>query len=201
MASLQIHHIFFAASFVVLIAVSVSSLPPPGVHGVGDERGWTVPSASGDGTETLSQWATRRRFHVGDVLDFEHWDGSVHLVSHGDYEQCATASPARSRLAGGDTRFKLARHGLFYFISGVPARCEAGQRMVVRVVVRTSQISAPAPAPTPAPGPAMPPSDDDTKLAPSTLPFKILVSAALGFLVGVIFFGGLLWLLVYAFRA
>ena len=62
------------------------------------------------------------------------------LARRGDYQRCrATASPAMRRFAGGgsggDTEFVLDRPGTFYFASAVPGRCEAGQRMVVRVVV------------------------------------------------------------------
>lgn len=55
---------YFAVSCALLVA-SVSSLPPPAVFQVGDERGWTVPP---NGTETYNHWAKRNRFQVGDVL-------------------------------------------------------------------------------------------------------------------------------------
>lgn len=69
---------FFAAATcaALLLAASASSspLPPPPAgavqRDVGDDAGYwteTVPPA-GDATETLSQWAERQRWHVGDVL-------------------------------------------------------------------------------------------------------------------------------------
>ena len=69
-------------------------------------------------------------------------------MRRGDYDGCRTASPVR-RLAGSggggaDTKFRLDRPGLFYFISDVPARCEAGQRMVVRAAdARDDALGAP----------------------------------------------------------
>ncbi|XP_062221001.1 early nodulin-like protein 21 [Phragmites australis] len=132
----------------VLLAASVSSLPPS-VFNVGDERGWTVPS--GNGTETYNHWAKRNRFQVGDVLDFKYANDSVLLVNHDDYKQCSTDSPL-SRFTDGDTKFTFDRYGLFYFVSGVPGHCEAGQRMIARVKAPSALTGAPAAAP------GMPPS-------------------------------------------
>ncbi|CAN6204789.1 unnamed protein product, partial [Urochloa humidicola] len=47
---------------------------------------------------------------------------------------------------GGDARFELDRQGTFYFASGVPGRCEAGQRMAVSVAGDVT--TAPPPPPT-----------------------------------------------------
>ena len=116
-------------------------------------------------------------------------------MRRGDYDGCRAASPVR-RLAGGggggaDTKFRLDRPGLFYFIGGVPARCEAGQRMVVRVV---DALGAPTPAPAPSPGgmdeePA-PPSGD----RPIPVPFKLFVAAFVGFISGCFLAGFIVWL-------
>jgi len=122
-------------------------------------------------------------------------------VRQDDYERCSAASPAR-RFAddGGDTRLTLGHPGLFYFISGAPARCEAGQRMVVRVVDARSSVGgggAPTPAPAPAPGPGvMEPSDSDTPSDDRPIPvwFKLLPPALLGFLAGCFFAGVIMWL-------
>ncbi|RLM85189.1 hypothetical protein C2845_PM04G19200 [Panicum miliaceum] len=140
----------------------------------------------------------RHRFHVGDVLDFKYSkNDSVLLVRRGDYGGCRAASPVR-RLAGGgaDTKFRLDRPGLFYFISGVPARCEAGQRMVVRVVDARDSLGAPTPAPAPAPGgmddepSGTPPSGDH----PIPVPFKLFVAAFIGFISGCFLAGFIVWL-------
>ncbi|WVZ73871.1 hypothetical protein U9M48_022129 [Paspalum notatum var. saurae] len=138
----RIHFAVFAVSC-ALLAASALALPPA-VFKVGDERGWTVPS--GNGTETYNHWAKRNRFQVGDVLNFKYVNDSVLLVDHDDYKQCSTASPV-SRFTDGDTKFTLDRYGLFYFVSGVPGHCEAGQRMITRVASASALNGAPAAAP------------------------------------------------------
>ncbi|KAL5213509.1 hypothetical protein ABZP36_024356 [Zizania latifolia] len=150
MASLVV---FAAAAFVLLAgAVSVSSST---VYTVGDERGWAVPSSNG--VESYNHWAKRNRFQVGDVLDFRYMNDSVLVVNHDDYKQCKAASPV-SRFTDGDTKFTFDRYGLFFFISGVPAHCEEGQRMIVRVMAESALSAAPSTAPTPTAAPPPPAS-------------------------------------------
>ncbi|KAG8072213.1 hypothetical protein GUJ93_ZPchr0006g43005 [Zizania palustris] len=145
MASLVV---FAAAAFVLLAgAVSVSSST---VYTVGDERGWAVPSSST--VESYNHWAKRNRFQVGDVLDFRYVNDSVLVVNHDDYKQCKSASPV-SRFTDGDTKFTFDRYGLFFFICGVPAHCEEGQRMIVRVMAESALSAAPSTAPTPTSAP------------------------------------------------
>ncbi|KAK3155141.1 hypothetical protein QOZ80_2BG0199380 [Eleusine coracana subsp. coracana] len=132
-----------AASCALLVA-SVSSLQPT-VFNVGDEKGWTVPS--GNGTESYNHWAKRNRFQVGDILEFKYANDSVLRVSHDDYKQCSTETPM-SRFTDGDTKFPFDTFGPFYFISGVPGHCEAGQRMIARVMA-PSTLTGGAPATTP----------------------------------------------------
>ncbi|KAM0850219.1 hypothetical protein ACQ4PT_053238 [Festuca glaucescens] len=135
-----------AATICILLAASV---PPsssiPAVYSVGDVRGWALPS--GNGTETYNHWAKKNRFQVGDVLDFKYVNDSVFLVNHDDYKMCSTASPV-SRFTDGDTKFAFDRPGFFYFVSGVPGHCEAGQRMIVRVVAHSALAAAPASPPS-----------------------------------------------------
>ena len=135
------------------------------------------------------------------VSDFKYaGDDSVLLVRLGDYERCRAASPLR-RFAdgGGGTRFALARPGLFYFISGAPALCEAGPHMAVRVVdgaLRPSLTSgAPTPAPAPAPGtqPSDTPPSGHRRLS---LAQKQLAAAAIGFGAGFILIFSVVWLCV-----
>ncbi|CAN6211044.1 unnamed protein product [Urochloa humidicola] len=195
-----------AASCGVLLpgGSAAASSRAPAVYFVGDASGWAVPPANA--TDALSKWAIRHRFHVGDVLVFKYSnnDDSVLLVRRGDYDGCRAASPVPAITltgvgGGGDTfivqLFRLDRPGLFFFISGVEARCEAGQRMVVHVA-----DGAPTPAPAPAPGgtdndePASstPPSGD----RPIPVPFKLFVAAGLGFLSGCFLAGLIIWLIV-----
>ncbi|KAJ1290104.1 hypothetical protein BS78_02G217000 [Paspalum vaginatum] len=178
-----------AASCSALVLGGASSAPSPSrpaaVFDVGEARGWAVPPAND--ANALNKWAMSHRFHVGDVLDFKYADGdSVLLVRRGDYDGCRAASPVRRFAdAGDDTRFRLDRLGLFYFISGVPARCEAGQRMVLLVVDARSSLGGSAPTPAPAPAPATVedgPSDD----RPVPVPFRLFVAAGLGFVGGCI---------------
>ncbi|CAN6280135.1 unnamed protein product [Urochloa humidicola] len=148
MAASSLRLAVFALSC-ALLAASASSLPPA-VFNVGDERGWTVPS--GNGTETYNHWAKRTPMQVGDILSFKYANDSVLLVSHDDYKQCSTETPL-SRFTGGDTKFRLDGYGPFYFLSGVPGHCEAGQRMIARVRAPSSQTAG-----APAAAPGMPPT-------------------------------------------
>ncbi|CAO2040863.1 unnamed protein product [Urochloa humidicola] len=146
MASLRLA--VFAISC-ALLASSAAALPPA-VFIVGDERGWAVPS--GNGTETYNHWAKRTPMQVGDILSFKYANDSVLLVSHDDYKQCSTEKPL-SRFTDGDTKFRLDGYGPFYFLSGVPGHCEAGQRMIARVRAPSSQTAG-----APAAAPGMPPT-------------------------------------------
>jgi hypothetical protein len=78
--------------------------------------------------------------------EFKYVNDSVLVVSHDDYKQCSTKAPL-SQFTDGDTKFTFDRFGLFYFVSGVPGHCEAGQRMIVRVMAPSSLTNAPAAAP------------------------------------------------------
>ncbi|KAF0908877.1 hypothetical protein E2562_030181 [Oryza meyeriana var. granulata] len=144
MASLVV----LAAAALVLLAATVS-VSSATVYTVGEERGWTVPSENG--TESYNHWARRYHYRIGDVLGFKYVNDSVLVVNHDGYKQCGAPSPV-SRFTDGDTKFRLDRSGLFYFISGVPEHCEGGQRMSLRVNYDSGRAdalgSAPAPGPT-----------------------------------------------------
>ncbi|CAL5087804.1 unnamed protein product [Urochloa decumbens] len=160
---------FLAATCALLLAASASPpLPPPPAtpqRDSGDEMGWTVvpPGSNGNGTEgTLTQWAERQHFHVGDILDFKSWNGTVLLLARRrDYDRCG---------GGGDARFELDRPGTFYFSSGVPGRCEAGQRMAVRAVDAPVHFSF-------APTSGVDPGGYLTTAPPPTVVFKLTPSA------------------------
>ncbi|RCV12135.1 hypothetical protein SETIT_2G245000v2 [Setaria italica] len=198
MAGLRFAVLFAATSAVLLLAASATSRPPA-MYVVGDQMGWAVPP--GGATGALNEWAARHRFLVGDVLDFKYSNGdAVLLVSPGDYERCSAASPV-SRFAdggggGGGTRFTLGRPGLLYFISGAPARCEAGQRMAVRVVnARRRSLTSGAPTPAPAPAPGTLTSDTPHR-RPLSLAQKQFAAAAIGFGAGFILTYFIVWLCV-----
>ncbi|XVE96688.1 hypothetical protein REPUB_Repub02eG0244200 [Reevesia pubescens] len=112
---------------------------------VGGERGWTKPT--GNESETYNEWASRNRFHVGDSLYFKYINDSVMVVNHTSYTKCSVTNPI-FKFEDGDTVFEFDRYGFFYFISGERGHCEAGQKLIVRVMVHPA-ISSPQPAPSP----------------------------------------------------
>ena len=71
------------------------------------------------------------------------------VVTEDDYNNCRAARPIFFS-NNGDTEVELDRPGPFYFISGVSAHCERGQRMVVKVLSQ----GAPPPAPPSPPSPS-----------------------------------------------
>ncbi|WOL19192.1 early nodulin-like protein 1 [Canna indica] len=130
---------------------------------VGGSRGWTVPV--GNETESYNQWAIRNRFHVGDSLHFEYHNDSVLVVDRQNYGECNTADPL-IEYDDGDTTFRFDRYGFFYFISGEPGHCEAGQRLIVRVMVHPAVANSPGPAPSQQPGGGSSDSGSDSEPGP-----------------------------------
>ena len=94
--------------------------------------------------------------------DFKYdMNDSVLVVTRDDYKLCAAARPAQ-RFGGGDTRFCLDHGGFCYFISGAPGHCQAGQRMMLRVLEQGRQEGGGDPAPpAEAPDDAMAPGGED----------------------------------------
>ncbi|KAF3320584.1 mavicyanin-like protein [Carex littledalei] len=123
---------------------------------VGGPAGWTVPSAQDP--DFYNHWASRNRFHVGDVLNFLNEADSVLVVSGiENYMQCNTTAPIQE-LPAGNTVFQFTRYGFYYFISGQVAHCLAGQRMIVRVMVHPDPDSiSPSLPPVPSPSEAAAP--------------------------------------------
>ncbi|URE18205.1 Plastocyanin-like domain [Musa troglodytarum] len=146
---------------------------------VGGSRGWIVPA--GDEAESYNRWAMRNRFHVGDSVcklhlapavyvvllffhpaansslscnhvDFKYKNDSVLVVDREAYGDCNTTDPLLA-FDDGNTTFRFDRYGFFFFISGTPGHCEAGQRLIVRVMVHPEFAAAgPGPAPGLQPG-------------------------------------------------
>ncbi|MQL99831.1 hypothetical protein Taro_032562, partial [Colocasia esculenta] len=115
---------------------------------VGGRDGWVQQPR-----ESYMQWAERNRFQVNDSLVFRYRprDDSVLVVSMQDFDACDTTRPIR-KFDNGDTIFQFDRSGPFFFISGVPGRCQAGQKL--EVVVMSSRRRPPVPPPpTAAPSP------------------------------------------------
>ncbi|KAK3128987.1 hypothetical protein QOZ80_6BG0469620 [Eleusine coracana subsp. coracana] len=147
-----------AASCILLLVVALASSSAwatPQVFVVGGEpRGWRKPEPN---DETYNHWAARNRFHIGDFLQFKYEkNDSVLVISRDDYKLCGAARPMQ-HFEGGDTRFRLDRSGFFYFLSGAPGHCDAGQRLATRVMAK-QEATPPARAPAAA---AMSPGSDD----------------------------------------
>ncbi|KAF2288948.1 hypothetical protein GH714_022981 [Hevea brasiliensis] len=105
--------------------------------------GWTKPPANQ--THSYNDWSTKNSFHIGDSLHFRYQRDSVLVVNSKGYESCNVSNPI-SKFDDGDTVFELDRYGLFYFISGESGHCEAGQKMVVRVMLTPSGSAVSVPS-------------------------------------------------------
>ncbi|CAL9769393.1 unnamed protein product [Musa acuminata subsp. burmannicoides] len=164
-------HLFFFLSVSLLLS-TLSAYE----FRVGGPRGWTKPT--GDELENYNHWATKNRFHIGDSLcklslslysikivllaritfdssfldelsDFKYENDSVLVVDKNAYKECDTKAPLL-KFVGGNTTFTFDRHGYFYFISGEPGNCKAGERLIIRVMVHWEVvISGDAPSPQP----------------------------------------------------
>ena len=88
---------------------------------------------------------------------------SVLVVDREDYNKCETSKPVREFIDG-NTTFRFDRFGFFYFISGLKEHCEAGQKLIVRVMVHPEVLS-PLHAPSPLPN-----GDDGSSPGPSVKP-------------------------------
>ncbi|KAJ3687871.1 hypothetical protein LUZ61_017035 [Rhynchospora tenuis] len=145
--------------FLLCLATSLLILFNPAVadqYTVGGPVGWTMPTEGNEAESNYNHWALRTRFHVGDSLYFKYENDSVLLVSRDDYRNCETFNPIAG-FTDGNTTFEFDREGFFYFISGEPGHCEAGQRMIVRVMVQPGDMS-PSGSPSASPGPWSSPS-------------------------------------------
>ncbi|XP_028793964.1 early nodulin-55-1-like [Neltuma alba] len=142
----------------------------------GSQDSWTLPRPSPD---SLSHWAHRRHFRVGDALLWKY-DGrteSVLEVKEEDYKSCNTAKTI-SKYNDGDTKVELNRAGSFYFISGSNGHCQQGLRLDLVVhsgrhsgSVHGSPSPSPSPAPVPSPSPSPVPSPSPSPVpSPSPAP-------------------------------
>ncbi|XP_021891940.1 mavicyanin [Carica papaya] len=125
---------------------------------VGDEFGWQEPTENN--SAIYNQWATSKRFHVGDSLYFEYKNDSVVEVEKWGYYHCNSSNPIVA-FDNGRSIFKLDRPGAFYFISGISDHCKNGQRLIVEVMGLHHHLHSPPPSM------AMPP---EHQLSPSPSP-------------------------------
>lgn len=105
-----------------------------------------VPPTHLPPSSVTMQLLTRARGTIYLHADFRYDNDSVLAVDYDGYSRCNTTGAAL-KFDDGDTTFELYRHGFFFFISGKPGHCQAGQKLVVRVMVHSQPVS-PAPAPT-----------------------------------------------------
>ncbi|KAM0917727.1 hypothetical protein ACQ4PT_009181 [Festuca glaucescens] len=135
------------AACAILASASASASSPRVLTVGGDARGWRQPAP---GEETYNHWASRSRFHVGDLLYFRYArNDSVLVVTRDDYKLCRGDRPALRLDGGEEARFRLERSGSLYFISGAPGHCDAGQRLTVRVMAQHDDDASASPAEAP----------------------------------------------------
>ncbi|KAJ8638672.1 hypothetical protein MRB53_012939 [Persea americana] len=166
----------FLGLFVVLIAMAAAgNIAAAASHEfkVGDSLGWTEPTSNG--TDVYNQWASKKRFQVGDSLEFDYKNDSVLVVDKKGYYHCVASNPISS-FSDGKTIYKLEKPGLIYFISGVPDHCKNGQRLIVDVMALHPSPhpghhpdSADSPSPSPLPSSATMASSPTILLALATL--------------------------------
>ncbi|KAL0681008.1 hypothetical protein Bca4012_047855 [Brassica carinata] len=118
----------------LMISASVSSLEYK-LH-------WEVPPANA--STSFNDWASSKRFQVGDIIRFKYKKDSVMQVTKECYKQCNSSHP-RFYSNTGKTRFMFDHSVPYYFISGTSGHCEKGQKMIVEVISndRTTTSSAP----------------------------------------------------------
>ncbi|KAL6538328.1 hypothetical protein OROGR_012316 [Orobanche gracilis] len=129
---------------------------------VGGRDGWVL-----NPSEKYNHWAERNRFQVNDTLLFRYKNGSdsVLVVNKNDYYNCNNAGTPIFKFENGNSVFKFEHSGPFYFISGIKANCERGQKLIV--VVLAVRNRAPTPPPT-AHSPTAPPPRESSPTPPPT---------------------------------
>lgn len=109
---------------------------------------------------------------------------SVLQVSGEAYTSCRIENPIDA-YQNSNTEIKLKKQGLYFFISGIKANCEKGQKLEVEVLSPNHghhHSWTPSPAPSP------------SNIAPAPAPANGGQSLRNGFIGSVLAFGGLIWL-------
>ncbi|KAL3526130.1 hypothetical protein ACH5RR_014502 [Cinchona calisaya] len=136
------HFSSFSTHIVVLALILFSSLQLSRVssfdYQVGEKLGWVVPPAND--SKVYNDWASEKRFKIGDTIRFKYRKDSVMEVNETDYKKCNSTRPNFFSNTG-NTVFTLDRSGYFYFISGASGHCDKGQRMIVKVMSLQDQNS------------------------------------------------------------
>ncbi|KAI3838750.1 hypothetical protein MKX03_004696 [Papaver bracteatum] len=142
--------------FMVLDALFVASMAE--VYKVGDDNGWTTQNMP----DYYKKWSASKAFKIGDSIVFEYspQNNNVVQVSYEDYKKCNASSPIKTFASGKDT-VPIKRKEHLFFICGFFDHCGKGQKVDIRVVdtsVDLTPPSAQAPAPSssaPAPSPSV----------------------------------------------
>ncbi|MFS7901950.1 putative Blue (type 1) copper binding protein [Helianthus anomalus] len=121
----------------MIIEVVVMKAVMGEVYNVGDSQGWTILVDS-----SYATWASSKSFRVGDTLTF-HYNPSAHDVmqvnQHG-FRSCNITTPWKTYKTGNDT-FIIKAPGHYYFICSFPSHCEAGQKLDVRVLKKSYNVT------------------------------------------------------------
>ncbi|XP_010453554.1 PREDICTED: early nodulin-like protein 1 [Camelina sativa] len=125
---------FLWLAIVLMISASVSSHE--------HKLNWVVPPANS--SESFNDWASNKRFQVGDTIRFKYKKDSVMQVTKEDYKLCNSSHP-RFYSNTGKTRFMFDHSVPYYFISGMSGHCEKGQKMIVEVLSRDKTTTSSAP--------------------------------------------------------
>ncbi|KAI3526744.1 hypothetical protein L1887_06006 [Cichorium endivia] len=115
------------------------------VYNVGESDGWKIPVNS-----SYSNWASSKKFRVGDILWF-HYDPASHnvvQVNRMGYRLCNISAPLKTYETGNDS-FTIEGPGHYYFICSFPGHCRGGQKLDVRVLKKYSVTTTPHTTRTP----------------------------------------------------
>jgi hypothetical protein len=110
-----------------------------------------VPSSSLNNIFVSDDITCQFKIHVFILFtfpDFKYENDSVLVVNHTDYKECIVSNPI-TKFEDGNTILRIDRYGFFYFVSGQPGHCNAGQKLVIRVMVQSAEVHTPRAAPSP----------------------------------------------------
>ncbi|KAM3265765.1 stellacyanin-like [Capsicum annuum] len=111
-------------SFITIMAAFTKAA----VYEVGDSKGWIV------GNVDYSQWASSKNFQVIDILIFKYNKKyhNVMQVSRQEYDSCTVTDPIVTFNTGNDS-ITLPASGDYYYLCGIPGRCQIGQKFHVHI--------------------------------------------------------------------
>ncbi|KAI4315506.1 hypothetical protein L6164_028306 [Bauhinia variegata] len=116
--------------FALIGCIMTSSVISTTNHVVGDAVGWNLPP----NPTFYSNWAKKKVFRVGDILEFPYSPGlsNVVQVRKEDFDVCSMRSDIKQYYEG-NSKVTLDKSGDFYFFCSVGKHCEFGQKLHVTV--------------------------------------------------------------------